>query len=106
MKINLRRIHTSPIVIPMMITLLSASSITAKQEAFTDSDAVARLKSTGQYKSLNKAIEAARYSIREFDAQKLWAKNVEHDLNATFDSNGLHLRIRNGSDKHYKSSWR
>ena len=44
--------------------------------------------------------------MREFDSEKVWAQNLQHDLNVTFDSEGLHLDVKSEDEKHYQSSWR
>jgi len=110
MKTNPRKIHTSPVFTSIAITLFSAPSLfagqVAKQESFIEKKAIAHLKGTNQYGALNEAIQAARYSMREFDSEKVWAQNLQHDLNVTFDSEGLHLDVKSEDEKHYQSSWR
>ena len=106
MKINLRRTHTSPVFIPIVMTLLSVSSLTAKQVTYQNREAITHLKSTSQYESLNEAMQAARYGMHEFDTEKIWAQNLQHGLNATFDSEGIHLNIKSEDEKHYQSNWR
>ena len=110
MTINLKKIHASPIFASIAIILFGSSILFAgqvpKQGNFAEKEAIAHLKSTGQYESLTEAIQAARYSMRGFDVEKVWAQNLQNDLSATFDSEGVHLDVRCEDEKHYQSSWR
>lgn len=92
--------------------ILFASSLFAKQkpeeQMLVDEEALEHLRSIGQYDSLSRAVQTARYSMHEVEGspQKVWAQNQQHSLKATFDSEGLHLHVLDEDQKHYQSNWR
>ena len=93
------------------ITLLGAAALFAeqgKQRSLASNEAVVYLKNSGEYESLDEAIQLARYGIRavEDNPQKAWAQNQQHSLKAIFDSKGLHLHALDENQKLYQSNWR
>ena len=98
--------------VPLLIALLSAPNLWANQmeepQTLTGTEAIDHLKSTRQYESLEEAFQLARYSVREIkgNSKKAWARNQQHALTATFDSEGLQLTVQDENQKHYQSNWR
>ena len=111
MKANSRKISVKLVFVSLFAVSLVSELLAEQaweQQVFTNQEAVDHLKSADQYDSLGEAFQMARYNVREVesDAPKVWAQNPEHDLSATFNSEGLHLHVRSGSEKLYKSIWR
>lgn len=112
MKTNLRKIHSSSLFFAIWVLFFHTSNLFSEQlqeqQFFAKEKAIEHLRSTKQYKSLNEAVQVARYSVRELKghSQEAWAQNFQHNLNATFDSEGLHLKVQTESGKLYQSNWR
>lgn len=94
----------------LLTILLSASSLfvgqAEAQQNLLGEEAVNHLKNIGQYGSLDEAVRTARYSMLEVEGEKVYAQNSKHGLSATFDAEGLHLKVVNKDKRSYQSNWR